>query len=139
MAHSNISFNLSEEGDDEFRSTLVSRNITVCGRRTSVRLEPEMWTALRDIAKREQCRIHDVCSLIDMRKNPRTSLTAAIRVFLMLYFRAASTEDGHARAAHGNFKNMLDRARVSRDQMGGERNNLMVVPIPRSDERQISI
>lgn len=32
---------------DETKSTLVSRNITVCGRRTSVRLEPEMWLAIR--------------------------------------------------------------------------------------------
>lgn len=100
------------EQDDVSRSTLVSRNITVRGRRTSVRLEPEMWTALRDIAKREQCRIHDICSLIDMRKNPRTSLTAAIRVFLMLYYRAASTDEGHVRARHGNFRNMLERARL---------------------------
>ncbi|MEC7028361.1 MAG: ribbon-helix-helix domain-containing protein, partial [Pseudomonadota bacterium] len=75
-------------------STLVSRNITVLGRRTSVRLEPEMWSSLREIAKRESCKIHDICSLIQLRKNPRTSLTAAIRVFLMLYYRAASTEEG---------------------------------------------
>lgn len=33
------------------KSTLVSRNITILGRRTSVRLEPEMWMALKEIAK----------------------------------------------------------------------------------------
>lgn len=103
-----------EEGEIPQRSTLVSRNITVRGRRTSVRLEPEMWTALKDIARRERCRIHDLCSLIDLRKNPRTSLTAAIRVFLMLYYRAASTEEGHLRARHGDFNNMLYRTRASR-------------------------
>ncbi len=94
------------------KTTLVSKNITVCGRRTSVRLEPEMWNALRDIAKREKCSIHDICSLISMRKNEKTSLTAAIRVFLMLYFRAATTEDGHMRAGHGNFEFMRERAKV---------------------------
>ena len=51
-------------------------------RRTSVRLEPEMWDALREISLREQCKIHDICSLVNMRKGPNTSLTAAIRVFL---------------------------------------------------------
>lgn len=96
----------------ESKSTLVSRNITVLGRRTSVRLEPEMWNALREIAKREQCRIHDICSLIQMRKNPNTSLTAAVRVFLMLYYRAAATEEGHVKASHGDFGNMLQRARM---------------------------
>lgn len=97
----------------ECKSTLVSRNITVLGRRTSVRLEPEMWTALREISRRENCKIHDICSLIQLRKNPNTSLTAAIRVFLMLYYRAASTEDGHVKAGHGSFDNMRQRARVT--------------------------
>lgn len=108
---------MTEEGEKrpEGQSTLVSRNITVMGRRTSVRLEPEMWTALREIARRENCKIHDICSLIQMRKNPDTSLTAAIRVFLMLYYRAASTEEGHVRAGHGSFQNMIRRARMGED------------------------
>ena len=106
------------QNDVESRSTLISRNITVSGRRTSVRLEPEMWAALRDIARRECCKIHDICTLIDMRKNSRTSLTAAIRVFLMLYYRASSTEEGHSRAGHGNFKNMMERARLNPEQVG---------------------
>jgi len=99
--------------DAEPKSTLISRNVTVMGRRTSVRLEPEMWTALKEISKKERCSIHDICSLIGLRKNENTSLTAAIRVFLMLYFRASSTEEGHKRAGHGSFENMKQRAKVS--------------------------
>ncbi|MGZ9096897.1 MAG: ribbon-helix-helix domain-containing protein [Micavibrio sp.] len=101
----------------ETRSTLISRNITILGHRTSVRLEPEMWTALRDITRREGCRTHDLCSLIQLRKKPDTSLTAAIRVFLMLYYRASSTEEGHQRCGHGNFANMLNRARVTMEDI----------------------
>ncbi|MCK5284798.1 MAG: ribbon-helix-helix domain-containing protein [Alphaproteobacteria bacterium] len=100
------------EEEDVLKTSLVSRNITVSGRRTSVRLEPEMWTALREIARRENCTIHDICTLISFRKKENSSLTAAIRVFLMLYFRAATTEDGHNRAGHGNFEHMQKRARV---------------------------
>lgn len=95
------------------KSSLVSRNITILGKRTSVRLEPEMWVAMKDIARREQCTSHDLCSLISLRKRPNTSLTAAIRVFIMLYFKAASTEIGHERAGHGDFENMKGRARVA--------------------------
>ncbi|MGH1399050.1 MAG: ribbon-helix-helix domain-containing protein [Alphaproteobacteria bacterium] len=95
------------------KTTLVSRNITVNGRRTSVRLEPEMWAAINEIARREECTIHEICTLIAMRKNGPTSLTAAIRVFLMLYFRAATTEEGHDRAGHGNFTKMINRARLA--------------------------
>lgn len=94
------------------QSSLVSRNITILGRRTSIRLEPEMWTALNDIAKRERCSIHDICGLVFTRKKEQTSLTAAIRVFLILYYRAASTEEGHKKAGHGDFSIMKKRARI---------------------------
>jgi len=94
------------------KSSLVSGNITVMGRRTSIRLEPEMWKALREISRRESCTIHDICTLIYVRKNPDTSLTAAIRVFLMLYYRAAATEEGHQRAGHGDLERMKRRARI---------------------------
>lgn len=72
-----------------------------------------MWNALREIARRESCKPHDICSLISLRKNPNTSLTAAIRVFLMLYYRAAATEEGHQRAGHGDFENMVRRASLN--------------------------
>jgi predicted DNA-binding ribbon-helix-helix protein len=110
---------------------LVSRNITIQDKRTSVRLEPEMWIALKDIANREQCTIHDICTLIYMRKKPDTSLTASIRVFLMLYFRASSTEEGHRRAGHGNFQNMRMRAKVENTNFSVKK----VHPIYQSNER----
>ena len=56
------------ESGDYTKSTLLSRNITVQERRTSVRLEPEMWQALKEIAQRERCNIHDICTLIKIVK-----------------------------------------------------------------------
>lgn len=105
------------------RSTLVSRNITVLGRRTSVRLEPEMWAALYDISRREGTNIHNICSLVELRKVKESTLTAAIRVFLLLYYRAAATEEGHFRARHGNFEVMKARVKVT-DEMLGENRRL---------------
>lgn len=106
----------SDDVDDRVcqagQSSLISRNITIFGRRTSIRLEPEMWVALNDIADREKCSIHEICGLVYTRKNPATSLTAAIRVFLILYFRAAATEHGHKEAGHGDFSVMKKRARI---------------------------
>jgi predicted DNA-binding ribbon-helix-helix protein len=83
------------------RSTLVSRNVVVSGRRTSVRLEPEMWDGLREICQRERSTLHQVCTSASLQKSDDTSLTAAIRVYIMRYFRAASTDDGHVKAGHG--------------------------------------
>ena len=97
------------------KSTLVNRNIVVLGKRTSVRLEPVMWDCLHEMAHRENCAIHDICSLVQLRKKQNTSLTAAIRVFIVLYYRAAASEEGHKQAGHGNFFKMMHRARVQRD------------------------
>jgi predicted DNA-binding ribbon-helix-helix protein len=83
------------------KTTLISHNIMVDGRRTSVRLEKEMWMAIKEIARREDCTVHALCSVVALRKRPDTSLTAAIRVFIMAYFQAAATDDGHVRAGHG--------------------------------------
>jgi hypothetical protein len=42
-----------------------------------------------------------LCTRISERKDVNTSLTAAIRVFALAYFRSAATEEGHLRASHG--------------------------------------
>jgi len=110
--------NIGENMESEVKSTLVSRNITVFGKRTSIRLEPEMWSSLKEIADREGCSIHDVCTLVGMRKKENTSLTAAIRVFIVLYFRAGCTEEGHRRVGHGDFEIMKRRARIPEELMG---------------------
>ena len=68
-------------------STLVNRNVTVAGHRTSVRLEPAMWDALHHVCRREQKSLHDLVTEI-ARTQVESSLTAAIRVYLMSYFRA---------------------------------------------------
>ena len=80
---------------------LVSGNVTISGHRTSIRLDPEMWDGYEEICRREGCTIHEICSMVDQRRQG-SSLTAALRVFIMLYFRAAATEDGHVEAGHGN-------------------------------------
>lgn len=108
---------------EEFRSTLISRNITILGKRTSARLEPQMWRELEAVALREGCSIHELSSLLYLRKTPDTSFTAALRVFLMLYYRVAATEEGHAKAGHGDFQKMLARGRISPDSLSQARCN----------------
>lgn len=83
-------------------SSLVSRNITVTGHRTSMRLEPAMWNALIDICRREKMSLHQLCSMVSTRKPSESSLTAAMRVFAMHYFRVAATEEGHRQVGHGS-------------------------------------
>ena len=72
-------------------STLISRNVTIGGRRTSIRLEEEMWEALHEVCAREGVSIHQFCTEVD-RKRRESSLTAAIRVALLAYYRRLSQE-----------------------------------------------
>ncbi|MDE2029878.1 MAG: ribbon-helix-helix domain-containing protein [Alphaproteobacteria bacterium] len=101
MTNSKLNDNSFASPKTAARSTLVSRNVTVTGRRTSVRLEPEMWDGLQEICRRERASLHQICSSVAVQKREETSLTAAIRVFVMRYFRQAATEDGHVKAGHG--------------------------------------
>ena len=80
---------------------LVSRNVTVNGRRTSVRLEPDMWDGLREICFRERQSLHELCSLVAIHKKSQASLTSALRIFILSYFHLAATEEGHLKVGHG--------------------------------------
>ncbi len=71
--------------------TMLSRNVRIHNRRTSVRLEPAMWAALNEIATAENCTIHDLCGAVHDLKEEGVSFTAALRVFLMEYYRTAAS------------------------------------------------
>ena len=49
-----------------------------------------MWSALNEIAAAEKCSIHDLCSAVHDLKDEGASFTAALRVFLMEYYRTAA-------------------------------------------------
>lgn len=67
-------------------SSLISRNIKIHGRRTSIRLEPSMWEALAEICGTRELTTHDFCTRVDENRG-ESSLTAAIRVAIVEYYR----------------------------------------------------
>jgi len=83
-------------------SRLINRNVVAERGRTSMRLEPELWDALREICRREGQDMNQLIRHIESlgRKGGRTS---AVRVFVLQYFRAAASEAGHEAAKHGVF------------------------------------
>ena len=72
---------------------LIGKNVRIDGKRTSVRLESEMWDALHEISEIELCTIHDLCTAVNSVRDEATSFTAALRVFLMQYYRTAAMTD----------------------------------------------
>ncbi len=81
-------------------SRLINRNVVAERGRTSMRLEPELWDALLEICEREE---QDMSTLVRRVESAGHSggRTSAVRVFLMSYFHAATTELGHMAAGHG--------------------------------------
>ena len=59
-----------------------------------------MWEALHDIRRREGKSLNELVTEIDAQRT-ESSLTAAIRVYLLRYFSAAATDEGHRLACHG--------------------------------------
>ena len=98
-------------------SRLQSRNVTVDGHRTSLRLEQDVWAALEEVCAREDMSVHEICTLVEQRRKG-SSRTAAVRAFILGYFREAASDTGHVRAGHGKLA-----ASKSGDK-GGERSGL---------------
>jgi len=63
-------------------SSLKSRNIRIDQRRTSVRLEPELWAALDRLCAENKHSLHDLCSQVAQQDRPG-SLTSALRVYIV--------------------------------------------------------
>lgn len=59
-----------------------------------------MWMALDEICSRERTTLPALVTRIE-RARLATSLTAGIRIYLLLYFMSAATEEGHRAAGHG--------------------------------------
>lgn len=65
----------------------LRRNVTLGTRRTSVSLEDHVWEGLREICRREAVGIDMLCTEVAHRRL-RSSMSSALRVFLLLYFRS---------------------------------------------------
>jgi predicted DNA-binding ribbon-helix-helix protein len=78
-------------------SSLAIRNVVVGGHRTSVRLEPVMWDSLREIAHARHVGLNELVTEIDGNR-AASSLTAAIRVYIVDFYRTAATGRNRAGA-----------------------------------------
>jgi predicted DNA-binding ribbon-helix-helix protein len=61
-----------------------------------------MWDCLEEITVRENMPLAALLWRVDDSRLHGT-LSAAVRTFILNYFRTAATESGHASAGHGTF------------------------------------
>ncbi len=73
------------------QSKIVKRSIVVDHHKTSVSLEDEFWTGMREIAHTEHQTITDLVSAI--KKDHDGNLSSAIRRFVLAYYREVPAID----------------------------------------------
>ena len=75
------------------QSKIVKRSIVVDHHKTSVSLEEEFWTGMREIARTQRQTITGLVSAI--KKDHEGNLSSAIRRFVLAYYRAAPAVSAH--------------------------------------------
>ena len=70
------------------KSRGMKRSPLVDGRKTSVTLEDEFWTALKEIATIQNVGMSKLISTIDSQRQNNTNLSSAIRVYVLRYYSA---------------------------------------------------
>ena len=77
----------------DIANRLAMRSVTINGRRTTMRLEPSMWNALRRIAEDHRITVNQLCSQIDTSRG-EMSMTAAVRSYIVSYLQQMPMNPG---------------------------------------------
>jgi predicted DNA-binding ribbon-helix-helix protein len=80
---------------------VLPRNVRISGRRTSVRLEPELWTALELICADREMTIDDACTAAAREKAQEQNVTSAIRSFIVRSLTQVRSAAGGGREGQG--------------------------------------
>ena len=89
----------------------VKRSFTLDGHRTSISLEAPFWAALQEVAKLESLSLAALVQRIDRDRGSdgsnghdpsSSSLSGAIRIYLLAYFRARAVETGTGETGQGS-------------------------------------
>ena len=65
---------------------LLTRNVVIGGKRTTIRLESAIWDAVEDLCARENMSRHDLCSRVEASRDG-LNRAQAIRAVVINYFR----------------------------------------------------
>ena len=84
------------------KSPVVKRSIVIAGHKTSVSLEDDFWTGLKDIAVSRDLTLSELVATIDHDRR-QGNLSSAIRLFVLDHYRgqAAGARDDEARELGG--------------------------------------
>ena len=73
------------------KSLIVKCSIVLAGHKTSVSLEDEFWTTLKEIASDRRMTLSELISGIDKQRQ-HGNLSSALRLFVLDYYRGKAAE-----------------------------------------------
>jgi predicted DNA-binding ribbon-helix-helix protein len=73
------------------KSLVIKRSIFLAGRKTSVSLEDEFWTALKEIAGDRHVTLSELFSGIDKQRQ-HSNLSSTLRLFVLEYYRGKAAK-----------------------------------------------
>lgn len=78
--------------DRDHSGAMKKRSVVIAGHRTSVSLENAFWDALKSIASHRSLTVNQLVTEIDRQR--QGNLSSAIRVFVLLFFKADGAGNG---------------------------------------------
>ena len=82
---------MDSTGSAQARSTVAKRSVTIDGHKTSVSLENEFWTALKEIAVTRGMSFSQLVTTIN-REGESRNLSSRLRLFVLETFRHPTPE-----------------------------------------------
>lgn len=71
------------------KSPVIKRSIVIAGHKTSVSLEDDFWSGLKDIARSRSMTLSELVAAIDTERR-HGNLSSGIRLFVLDHYRALS-------------------------------------------------
>ncbi|MDQ2081213.1 ribbon-helix-helix domain-containing protein [Xanthobacteraceae bacterium Astr-EGSB] len=69
------------------KSSVVKRSIVINCHKTSVSLEDQFWSSLKQIAQDKSVTLSEIVGQIDSGRGEQANLSSAIRLYILAHFR----------------------------------------------------
>jgi predicted DNA-binding ribbon-helix-helix protein len=76
------------------KSGITKRSIIINGHKTSVSMEDQFWSALKEIATERRLALSALVSMVDHDRGDLHNLSSALRTFVLARFRSAPASVG---------------------------------------------
>jgi predicted DNA-binding ribbon-helix-helix protein len=106
-------------------SAVVKRSIVIAGHKTSISLEDEFWSGLKEIVRKQKMTLGDLVGDIDIRRL-HTNLSSAIRLFVLDHFRSQISRSSTDRGGAGDEMSRTMHLERSSQQVKGQIGDLSV-------------